>query len=108
MNDDELHSLIRQSHPRLELPASFNREVWASIAIAEQQFWPVQQWRLWWHDLFFWVARPAPAAVMVATMLVAGIWLGNLTSSGADVGAQRNAYIASINPLISTRGGIHE
>jgi hypothetical protein len=108
MNDNELHSLIRQTHPKPEFPASFQREVWASIAVAEQQSWPVQQWRLWRHDLFFWIARPAPAAVMVTTMLVAGVWLGNLTASGGNVGTQRNAYIASINPLIATRGGVQK
>ena len=37
MNDDELHLLIRKSQPKLEVPASFGRDVWARIAVAEQQ-----------------------------------------------------------------------
>lgn len=101
MNDNELHVLIKQAHPRLVIPHSFQREVWMRIAIAEQQSWSAQ-WRQRLRHLFSWIAQPLPATVMVTTMLVTGAGLGNLTAPRDASDAQRSAYIASINPMIST------
>ena len=98
MNDDELHALIRQTHPKPVLPASFQREVWARIAVSEQQSWSAQ-WRQWSQDLFLWIARPAHAVAVVTTMLIAGAGLGSLTAADNSVSAQRSAYAASINPV---------
>lgn len=95
--NDELDSLIRQTHPKPKFPASFQREVWAQISVAEQQSW-AGQWQRWSQMLFLWLARPLPAVTTVTIMLTAGISLGSLTSSDRGE-AMRTAYIASINPL---------
>jgi hypothetical protein len=98
MNDDELHSLIRQTQPKPEFPASFQREVWSRITVAEQQSW-VARWRRWSQDLFLWMAQPAPAVAMVTTMLILGAGLGSLTAPDRNTSALRTAYDTSINPL---------
>lgn len=97
MNDDELDSLIRQTHPKPEFPASFQREVWAQIAVAEQQSWSAQ-WKQFCKMLFLWLARPVPAVATVTVMLAAGISLGSLTAPDQSE-SMRTAYLASINPL---------
>ena len=93
MNDNELHALIRQTHPKPEFPASFQRDVWACIAVVEQQTWAAR-----WQQLLQWIARPAPALAMVLIMLAAGIALGGITASGHSEN-MRIAYAASINPI---------
>lgn len=97
MNDDELDSLIRQTHPKPEFPASFQREVWAQIAVAEQQSWSAQ-WRQFCQMLFLRLARPVPAFATVTAMLMVGITLGSLTAPDQSE-SMRTAYFASINPL---------
>ncbi len=97
MNDDEINSLIRQTQPRPVFPASFQREVWARIAIAEEHSWSAQ-WRRWSQELFLWVARPAPALAVVIVTLGLGIGLGSITAPN-DSASMSAAYIASINPL---------
>lgn len=100
MNDDELLDLIRQTHPKPEFPSSFQRDVWAQIAVVEQQSWTAQ-WRNWSESLFRWVAQPAPAVALVTTMLMVGAGIGYLTTPGDDISASRNAYLTSINPVVS-------
>jgi hypothetical protein len=106
MNDDELHSLIRETHPKPEFPTSFQREVWARIAVAEQQSWAVQ-WRQFLQILFHWIARPAHAVALVASMVIVGAGLGSLTAADNSVSAQRNAYAASINPVTAAHDTTH-
>jgi hypothetical protein len=98
MNDDELHDLIRQSQPKPEFPVSFQREVWARIAIAEQQSWSAQ-WQRWCQSLIQWVAQPSAAVAMVATMLIAGAGLGHLSGSRDGTASLQSAYLSSINPV---------
>ena len=98
MNDHELDSLIRQSHPRMELPASFNREVWERVSVASPAS-ALGGWRDIAEALFLWISRPAPAVAVIAVMLVFGAGLGGLTVRESSASAQRNAYFASINPL---------
>ena len=69
MNDHELDSLIRQSHPRMELPASFNREVWERVSVASPAS-VLGGWREIAEALFLWISRPAPAVAVIALMLV--------------------------------------
>lgn len=97
MNDDELHSLIRQTQPQPEFKASFQREVWVRIAAAEQYSWSAR-WQRWSRELFLWVARPAPALATVTVTLALGLGLGGITAPD-DSAAIRAAYVASINPL---------
>lgn len=101
MNDDALHDLIRQTQPKPEFSSSFQREVWARIAVAEQQSW-MAQFRQWSESLFGWVAQPAPAVAVVMTMLLVGAGLGNLTAPESQATALRTAYVASINPISAT------
>lgn len=106
MNDDELHSLIRQTHPKPEFPVSFQREVWARIAGAEQRSWAAR-WRQWSETLFLWLARPAPAMATVVVTLGLGIGLGTLTATDNSE-AMRIAYVASINPLAAAHADMQE
>ncbi len=100
MNDDELHDLIRQTHPKPEFSSSFQREIWARIAVAEKQSWTAQ-WRRWSESLFRWVAQPAPAMAVITAMLLLGAGLGRINSPENDLGALRTAYVASINPVVA-------
>lgn len=102
MNDDELHDLIRQTHPKPEFSSSFQREIWARIAVAEQQSWTAR-WRQWSESLFRWVAQPAPAVAMVTAMLLLGAGLGRLITPDTDHTALRTAYVTSINPVVAAR-----
>lgn len=97
MNDEDLDSLIRQTQPKSQFPASFQREVWAQIAVAGQQSWS-GQWQQWSQMLFLWLARPMPALATVTVMLAIGISLGSLTAPDRGE-AMRTTYFASINPL---------
>lgn len=98
MNDDELHNLIRQTHPKPEFPSSFQREVWARIAVVEQQSW-MAQWRQWSESLFGWIAQPAPAVALVLTTLLIGVSIGQLTARNNNDVALRTAYTESVNPI---------
>ncbi len=100
MNDDELHDLIRQTHPQPEFSSSFQREIWARIAVAEQQSWTAR-WRQWSESLFRWVAQPAPAMAVVTAMLLVGAGFGRLITPETDHAALRTAYVTSINPLVA-------
>ena len=104
MNDDELHQLIRGSQPKVEVPTSFTRDVWARIAVAEQQSWAAQ-WRQFAQSALLWVAKPAPAFAVVSTMLVIGAGLGNLTAPVPSTAALRSSYQASINPFGAAHKG---
>lgn len=105
MNDDDLHLLIRQTQPKPEFPASFQREVWARIAVAEQRSWSTQ-WRQWSESLFRWIAQPAPAAGVITAMLALGVSFGSLTSPDEKPAELRAAYLASINPLTAAHVAI--
>ncbi len=93
MNDNELDSLIRQSQPQPAFSAFFQREVWARIAIEEQQSWATR-----WQQFIQWIAQPAPALATVTLTLGLGIGLGNLTAPSQGE-AMRLAYVVSINPI---------
>jgi len=101
MNDDELDDLIRQTHPRPDFSASFQREIWGRIAVAEQTSWTARC-RRWSESFFQQLARPALAVTAVMTMLLLGAGLGRLTTSDDDPAALRSAYITSINPLAAS------
>ena len=98
MNDHEFDCLIRQSHPRMELPASFNREVWEHVSVASPAS-VLGGWSEIAEAFFLWISRPAPAVAVIAVMLIFGASLGGLTVRESSASAQRSAYFASINPL---------
>ena len=102
MNDNELHDLIQQTHPKPEFSSSFQREIWARIAVADQQSWTAR-WRQWSESLFRWVAQPAPAVAVVTGMLLLGTGLGRLSTPDNDHAELRTAYVTSINPIVAAR-----
>jgi hypothetical protein len=106
MNDDDIRSMIRRTHPDPEFPASFQREVWARIAVAEKLSWAARG-RRFCQALFLWLARPAPAFATVAVTLGLGIGLGSVTARDSTE-AMRTAYMASINPLTASHADMPE
>jgi hypothetical protein len=98
MNDDQLHDLIRQTQPQLEFPTSFQRDVWARIAVAEQQTL-ASRWQEVYQSVMRWIAQPAPAVAMVTTMLILGSGLGYLSAADHDGESLKSAYFASISPV---------
>lgn len=98
MNDDELHDLIRQTHPKPEFPSSFQRDVWARVSVAEQTSWSAR-YRRWSESLFQTLAQPAPAMAVVMTTLLLGAGLGQIVSSGNNAESSLGAYVASVNPV---------
>ncbi|MCB1206740.1 MAG: hypothetical protein KDN18_20955 [Verrucomicrobiae bacterium] len=98
MNDTELDDLIRHSHPEPEFPATFQRDIWTGIAVAESRSLSAR-WTRWSEGFFGMLARPAPALASVAVMLVAGATLGHLIPGENHAGPSRERYLASIDPL---------
>lgn len=106
MNDDELHSLIRETAPQPEFPISFQREVWARIAVAEQRSWAAR-WQQRSQALFLWLAHPAPAMATVLVTVGLGVGLGIMTASNSKEDL-RTAYVSSINPLTTAHAAMPE
>lgn len=97
MNDLELDQLIRQSTPKPEFESSFQREIWARIAIAGQarKSGPVA----WLESAFALLSRPAPALATAVVMLLLGAGLGRGVPDPGSRAASRDAYLVTINPL---------
>jgi hypothetical protein len=97
MNDLELDQLIRGSSPNPEFDSSFQREIWARIAIAgrERKKGPLT----WLEEALARLSRPAPAFVTAAVMLLLGAGIGLGVASSESSGTSQDAYLASINPL---------
>jgi len=100
MNDSELDDLLRQSQSTPEFSSSFQREIWARIAVAEQASW-FSRWARWSDSLYGNIARPAPAFATVMVMLLLGAGLGRIPSDERGQDASRETYLASINPLVA-------
>lgn len=107
MHDPELDQLIRQTHPDLEFPAAFQREVWERIALAERDSWPIR-WGNWIQSVSRHFARPAPALALFAFMTVIGSGLGILGASDESERVALNAYVASIHPVEAARASARE
>lgn len=97
MNDLELDQLIRGSSPKPEFDSSFQREIWARIAIAERE--RKKGPMAWLEEALARFSRPAPAFATAAVMLFIGAGLGRGVAHPENSGASRDAYLASINPL---------
>lgn len=101
MNQDDMNKLIRECSPPPQFPASFQRDVWQRIAVAEQK--SLRGWfSRWVAEALQEITQPVAAVATVVAMLLIGASLGGLTSprpaSEADLKA---AYTASINPITS-------
>ncbi len=68
MNDDQLHRLLSRHPAQIRLPESFCRSVWARIAAAES----AARNRRAGGAFLTWLARPLPAALLVALVLALG------------------------------------
>lgn len=101
MNDDQLDSWLRASHPQPSLPASFSREVWARIAESEASS-PLATMRERGADFLAWLSRPLPAITMVLVMIAVGAGSGVLSAAKKSA-QQHQTYIASIDPLHNYR-----
>lgn len=106
MNDLELDQLIRGSSPKPEFDSSFQREIWARIAVAERERRksPME----WLEEALARLSRPAPAFATAAVMLLIGAGLGREVADAKNSGASRDAYLASINPLVPRNEIIRE
>lgn len=98
MNDLELDQLIRLSTPKPDFESAFQREIWARIAIAEQA--KKKGLTAWIEAVLGALSRPAPAFATAAVMLLLGIGLGTSIPHLQNPSASRDAYLASINPLV--------
>ena len=99
MNDLELDQLIRESSPKPEFDSSFQREIWARIAIAERVRERKKGPMAWLEEALARLSRPAPAFATATVMLLIGAGLGRGIAAPEGPGASRDAYFASINPL---------
>lgn len=107
MTDNDLDSLIRHSLPKPALPASFQRDVWARIAVNEENTL-ASRWSNLCESAFMFFARPATAVAMVMGMLLVGAGLGTMAASGGGTNARLDAYIASISPVSAAHTGTHQ
>lgn len=107
MNDNDLDSLLRHSLPKPILPASFQRDVWARIAVAEQNS-SASRWSDLCESIFAFFARPASAVAVVMGMLIVGAGLGTMVASGGGANARLDAYIASISPVSAAHNSPHQ
>lgn len=106
MNDLELDQLIRESSPQPEFDSSFQREIWARIAIAERE--RKKGPMAWLEEALARLSKPAPAFAIAAVMLLIGAGLGRGVAGPENAGASRDAYLASINPLTPRSEITHE
>lgn len=100
MNDDELHRLLRQTPAQLNLPPSFEREVWARIE-AEASFTFSNCISRLAQTLFAALARPLPASLTIAALIALGAWLGGLGQAEQPEGDEM-VYVESIHPLLQS------
>lgn len=102
--DDELKRMLRTWKVEVELPRSFNREVWLRISTEErkrnQALLPsLTAW------LFSAIAHPKYALALFALSLTASIALAHMEAQEAKAQywkALEARYSASINPLVLT------
>jgi hypothetical protein len=96
MNDSELDELLRGAREHLELPSSFQHQVWQKIDAGTKRKMP--QWA-WASAILEWLARPVPAAAAWSLALMGGLLMGVLKPQPAPPGAHAEAYAQMINPL---------
>lgn len=101
MNEDEMDKLIRECSQPPQFPASFQRDVWQRIAVAEQK--SVCGWlSRFMAEALLGLTRPAAAVATVVAMFLIGASLGGLTSPRPATEAElKAAYAVSINPVAS-------
>lgn len=94
MNEDELNRMLHTWKAEVDLPPSFQRDVWRRIE-AGKPATPVLARLL--EPFLNWLARPLPATVACALALTVGLTAGSMVGSANLQPAA--AYAASINPV---------
>ncbi|MEN9284815.1 MAG: hypothetical protein RLZZ179_2308 [Verrucomicrobiota bacterium] len=97
MTDTELDGLLRQSKLHVEMPPTFQAEVWRRIAMAEE----ASLWRRvahWLEMPLGWVAKPLGAVALCALTVAGGLLLGGREKSRRPDG--RVAYLESVSPFV--------
>ena len=95
--DRKLKTLLREAHPPLSLPPRFREEVWQRVERGRRLDQGGEAATLWEAFRGLW-SRPAYAGVGLATVMVAGVWLGVRAGEQRARHADRVQYIASVSP----------
>lgn len=96
MNDEELNRLLRTARQEVELPPSFQRDVWKAVTadVAQHE----ARWG-WLHTMLSWFGKPLLAATAWSLALLAGLALGLAVPKSPSSSANVAAYAQFINPL---------
>ena len=97
-DDPELRALLREAHRAPILPPRFQADVWRRIERAERP--PEEASPFAWLDLFVrGILRPAYATASLATLMLAGAWLGLRDGENRVHQADRVRYVAAVSPF---------
>ena len=95
-DDEGLRRILREAHPKVELPPGFQRSVWRRIEAAGRESAPGGSWL---ESLVAKLLRPAFAMTAIAVLAVAGAGLGTRTAQ-SDLNEQARArYVSSVSPF---------
>lgn len=97
MTDSELDALLRDTSKTVEVPPTFQREVWRRIETASSRSL-AHRLRGFVEALLLPVTRPALASVVLLLTIAGGVSLGvrNATAAGPD----DTAYAEAVSPFI--------
>ena len=102
MNDREFDHFLRSAQTGPALPNSFHHDVWARIEATEVGH-SLGVNGSWLDSLLTALARPMPAAALLALTIVGGLWLGSGTPAQAS--DLKTAYIQSVSPFLHAHAG---
>lgn len=92
MNDADLDSWLRALPRQVEVPPSFQRDVWNRINEAAPR-------SPWWQGEWLTLVRPTVMAGAAAMVIFVGAWLGRAHLSERD-GAV--VYVQAVSPFVSS------
>ena len=102
-HDPALRALLQavhSTHPAPSLPPRFQEGVWLRIDRDERRSPTVAP--AWWEQLLPSLFRPAYAAAGLATVMIAGIWLGLRDANTRRDQSERTRYVAAVSPFHRT------
>ncbi len=91
-----LRRILRESHPPAELPPRFKEEVWHRIQAAERR---MPENRSFLESLLALVFRPAFATAGLASLMLAGGFLGVQAGESRSRERAQARYIATVSPF---------
>ena len=95
-DDHSLRRLLREAHPQAELPPRFQQEVWSRIQAAERGMPESRSFLESFLTLFF---RPAIATAGLASLMLAGGFLGGRAGESRSQERAQARYIATVSPF---------